>query len=152
MKKYLLLVAVLYTACSTASSNEPSFTTERITIRSDVPDEPTVELLVEVADEPSLQAIGLMNRTELPEGTGMLFVFEEEAMRHFWMKNTLIPLDIAFFNAKKELVALKTMEPCTADPCPKYSSSRSAQYALELPAGYLEKNKIDIGWRLGRKF
>lgn len=151
MKK-LLVAFVVLAACSTGQTNEITFTSETITLRSDQPEDPTITLIVEIADEPALQAIGLMNRTELPNNTGMLFVFKEEVMRQFWMKNTLIPLDIAFFNANQELIALKTMPPCTEDPCPKYSSSRAAQYALEAPAGYFEANGIDIGWRLGRKF
>lgn len=71
-------------------------TLERRRIQIVTPQEKTIELEAEIARTPSEQARGLMNRTELAPDTGMLFVFENSAIRHFWMKNTLIPLDMIF--------------------------------------------------------
>ena len=69
---------------------------------------------------------GLMFRENL-EG-GMLFLFEEESKKSFWMKNTLIPLDIRFINSEKEIVDTTTMQPCKADPCETYTSKGDAMY------------------------
>ncbi|OGJ56925.1 hypothetical protein A2635_04050 [Candidatus Peribacteria bacterium RIFCSPHIGHO2_01_FULL_51_9] len=107
-----------------------------------------VRVQVEVADEPAERARGLMFREDLPEGHGMLFVFDEPAAQSFWMKNTRIPLDIIFFDAEGLFVSLATMEPCTADPCPLFHSQDVAKYALEVPAGFLEQYRIDPQWIL----
>lgn len=105
-----------------------------------------LELQVEIADTPEERSRGLMFRTELPEGRGMLFIFEEQQVRSFWMKNTVIPLDILFFDAGGRLVSIATMEPCMEDPCLPYPSVGEAQYALEVPAGFVERHGIVEGW------
>lgn len=107
-----------------------------------------IPVQVEIADTPEEQAKGLMGRTDLREGHGMLFIFEQEQPLSFWMKNTLIPLDILYFSAIGEFVSATTMTPCEADPCPSYPSTGPARYALELPAGFLEKNHPDNNWLL----
>jgi uncharacterized protein len=151
MLKYIYLCSLILVACTSAEvvPSSTMFETATISLRSDVPAEPTVTLTVEMAKTPQQQAMGYMNRTSIPKGTGMLFVFEEEKMLSFWMKDTPLPLDIAFFNTNRELVSLKTMPLCTLDPCPAYSSSLKAKYALEVPKDYFEQHGIDIGWRLG---
>lgn len=117
----------------------------------------TISVWVEIADEPHKQAQGLMGRTELPENHGMLFVFEEPRVLSFWMKNTLIPLDILYFDAQGKFVSAKSMIPCPSDssaeagkqdPCMTYSSGRRAQYALEVNAGFLEEEGVGEGWEL----
>lgn len=65
----------------------------------------------------------------------MLFSWEEDVITFFWMKNTLIPLDIAFFNAAGELIEVISMEPCTADPCPRYGPATPFRYAIEAEPG-----------------
>ena len=91
---------------------------------------------VEIADEREEQAMGLMFRTELPDDTGMLFIFPSEAPRSFWMKNTRIPLDIMYFSSDLELISVaENARPCRADPCPGYPSEGPARYVLELNAG-----------------
>lgn len=90
---------------------------------------------VEIAATPDEQARGLMFRDELPADGGMLFIYDQEAPRSFWMKNTRIPLDILFFDGERRLVNWHTAEPCRADPCRGYSSEGPAQYVLELNAG-----------------
>ena len=107
-----------------------------------------LQLTVELADDPAEWEYGLMERTELPEGSGMLFVFGGEQPLEFWMKNTLVPLDVLFFDAAGLFLSSQTMEPCTADPCPLYPSSKPAKYALEVPAGFVEKYKVEAGWQL----
>ncbi|MFH1348674.1 MAG: DUF192 domain-containing protein [Patescibacteria group bacterium] len=107
------------------------------------------KLAVEIADTPNERIQGLMFRKELKENQGMLFVFTQPQVLSFWMKNTLIPLDIIFFDANKEFVSAMTMQPCEADPCPSYKSERAAVYALEVGEGFIERNGVARGWKLG---
>jgi uncharacterized membrane protein (UPF0127 family) len=95
------------------------------------------ELVVAFAETPNQRSQGLMGVTDLGGLDGMLFVFQSESNGGFWMKDTLIPLDIAFFDGAGVLVDELTMEPCTADPCPSYRSRGSYRYAVEAPAGDL---------------
>ena len=97
-----------------------------------------VELMVAVADDPGERAQGLMGVDDLGSLAGMLFVYESDTQGGFWMKDTIIPLDIAFFAADGSLVNLQTMEPCQADPCPLYYPGASYRWALEAPAGNLQ--------------
>lgn len=102
-------------------------------------------LPVERASTPEQQAIGLMHRSVVT--MGMLFEFPDDAPRAFWMKNTLVPLDISFFTSTGAWVSSSRMEPCTVDPCISYPSGGPAMYALELPAGGLGEH-IGRGWTL----
>lgn len=102
----------------------------------------------EIADTPEERQVGLMDRTYLPENTGMLFVFEKELVVYFWMKNTLIPLDIVFFQADGQYVSSTPMVPCEKDPCPSYHSLNPSMYALELPKDFVKTNGVKKGWRL----
>ena len=104
------------------------------------------ELTVEVADSMKEREKGLMEREKLESGHGMLFQFEDEAPRAFWMKNTKIPLDVIFFSAKKEVASLvEWMNPCITPQCPSYSSAVPAMYALEVPAGFIKEKAVKIG-------
>ena len=71
---------------------------------------------VKIADSEKEIEQGLMNVKRLGKNDGMLFVFDDEKVRHFWMKNTLIPLDIIFLNKEKNIVSIQTMKPCKKDP------------------------------------
>ncbi|MEA2009483.1 MAG: DUF192 domain-containing protein [Actinomycetota bacterium] len=95
------------------------------------------QLSVAVADTPELRSQGLMGVTDLGGLDGMLFVFEESTDGGFWMKDTLIALDIAFFDADGVFVDGLAMEPCTGDPCPVYRPSGTYRYAVEVPEGHL---------------
>ncbi len=107
-----------------------------------------VTVTVEVADTPKERDLGLMNRTKLEAGKGMLFVFKEPAMLSFWMKNTLIPLEILYFDASGEFVSTAEMTPCTADPCAQYKTQAMSQYALEVNPDFRKANEIGVGWKL----
>ncbi len=103
---------------------------------------------VRVAATADARARGLMGVTDLPPGAGMLFRFPEVAAHGgFWMKDTPIPLDIAFA-ADGEVVAVATMTPCRADPCPVTRPDRAYDLALEVPAGALAAAGIGPGARL----
>ena len=91
---------------------------------------------VELATDDASRVHGLMMRTTLAADHGMLFVFPDTEPRGFWMKNTLIPLDILYFDTDRRLVSTQlNVPPCKADPCPTYPSSGPARYVLELSAG-----------------
>ncbi len=92
--------------------------------------------VVEVADTPRAQVRGLMGRAEMRDEAGMLFVWGEGGRRSFWMKNTLIPLDIVFLDTDKRVVEVVTMEPCVADPCASRGpKTANVQYVLEVNGG-----------------
>jgi len=107
---------------------------------------------VEVAATAATRALGLMFRPTLAEGEGMLFIQPEISRDGFWMKNTLIPLSIAFLDPSGRIVDLKDMEPCQEEPCPVYFPNAPYRYALEVPKGYFQKRGIRIGdqvtWKL----
>jgi uncharacterized membrane protein (UPF0127 family) len=108
----------------------------------------SVTVWVEVADEPSEQRRGLQARAQLPQDQGMLFVFTFPQPLSFWMRETIIPLDVLFFDEAGSFVGFRTMEPCRREPCPIYSSNGPAKYALEVNAGFVEREGIGDGWRL----
>jgi uncharacterized membrane protein (UPF0127 family) len=87
----------------------------------------------ELALTPASRSLGLMNRRRAP-ADGMLFVFPEETYGGFWMKNTLVPLTIAFFDAQGKRVRKLSMKPCRQESCPIYSPGRRYRFALELRA------------------
>ncbi len=85
----------------------------------------------------------------MPQDHGMLFIFPNEQMRSFWMKNTRIPLDIFYFDAEYRLVSVvKGAKPCRTVQCPDYPSSGPAKYVLELNAGVADRLGVDVGDRL----
>jgi uncharacterized membrane protein (UPF0127 family) len=97
---------------------------------------------LEIADTDQLRATGLMNRETLGENKGMLFVFDEERKLSFWMKNTLIPLSIAYISKNGEVKEIYHMEPLDES---SVKSTRYVQYALEMNRGWFEKNGIQAG-------
>jgi len=91
---------------------------------------------VELAETQEKQVLGLMFRDSMPQDHGMLFIFPDDALRSFWMKNTRIPLDIFYFNSNLELVSVaENARPCRTRSCPGYPSTGPAKYVLELNSG-----------------
>lgn len=102
---------------------------------------------IEIAKTPSEHAHGLMFRKKLGSDEGMLFVFENEEIRHFWMKNTLIDLSIGYFDKDKVLVDIQEMTATSlldVKP-PSYPSAKPAMYALEMNKGWFRRNGLKIG-------
>lgn len=111
-----------------------------------------IKLTVEIADSEKEREKGLMNREKLEEGKGIWFVFEDEAPRNFWMKNTLIPLDAVFFDKDKKIVSVvENMEPCKIAECPLYFSEKPAMYALEVRGGFVSGYGVKIGDKVEEK-
>lgn len=110
------------------------------------PQDQEVVIQAEIAETDAQRQRGLMFRDYLDSDAGMLFIFDQPQELSFWMKNTLIPLDILYFDAEGNLVSSTTMTPCTSDPCPGYRSGGEATYALEVNAGYVEKHGINADW------
>ncbi len=102
---------------------------------------------VEEASTEEEKAIGLMNRHELKTDEGMLFVYSQEVQPSFWMKNTLIPLDIIYIGADKKIKQITTAQPCPLEAltCPTYPSNSKIQYVLELNAGTSTQKEIEVG-------
>ena len=100
---------------------------------------------VEIADDSEERTVGLMFREHLDEDEGMFFIFPESRKRTFWMKNTLIPLDIIFISENFTIIHIVEAEPCTREPCSLYESQGNAQYVLEVNRGFSKQHAIDIG-------
>lgn len=107
-----------------------------------------VVINAEMAETDLQRQRGLMYREHLGDDEGMLFSLDVQQMLNFWMKNTLIPLDVIFFNQRGEFVSSATMEPCASDTCKTYPSEKPAMYALEVPSGFVRKRGIGPGWIL----
>ena len=102
-------------------------------------------LTVEIADTARTRAQGLMGRKELPKGHGMLFIYEEAQRLTFWMKNTWIPLSIAFFDEDQICINVLDMDPPIGETFIKYRSTAPALYALEVAQGWFEAHGIGRG-------
>ena len=100
-------------------------------------------LTVELASTPAARACGLSHRNELPINHGMLFIYPDLRPRSFWMKDTTIPLSIAFLDDSGQIFSIQDMTPIQTDKT--YPSSRPAGYALEVNQGWFGRNGIDVG-------
>jgi uncharacterized membrane protein (UPF0127 family) len=89
---------------------------------------------------------GLMFREHLDPDKGMLFIYKDEGVHYFWMKNTLIPLDMIWINGNREVISIsKDVQPCEISQCPLIGSEQKVQYVLELNAGSSDKIGLAIG-------
>ena len=100
---------------------------------------------VEVADSGDERAHGLMGRSSLPEDAGMLFVYDVPSSGGYWMKDTLIPLSVAFMDGGGRILRILDMEPCHTDPCPVYDPGVTYESALEVNRGALARAGIREG-------
>jgi uncharacterized membrane protein (UPF0127 family) len=100
------------------------------------------EILVEVAKTPEEQRKGLMGRKSLGKDEGMLFIFESEAYHGFWMKDTLIPLSIAFIDKERKIIRISEMKPLALD---SHDPPQPILYALEMNKGWFAAHGIKVG-------
>lgn len=134
----LFLISIMYTCAGTNQSFEKK---QYILETKDN----TIPISVEIARTDAQRAQGLMHRKTVPQGTGMLFVFERDQILSFWMENTLVPLSIAFISYDGRIVEIRDMEPLSRTVI---QSSRSARYALEVPQDWFEKVGVSVGSRI----
>ena len=138
--KWFLLFLVLVAGCVT-SSNE-AYSTATITITNS-----ELEKFVFIAEVPLTAegfAQGLMHRESMDSDKGMLFAYADSQPRTFWMKNTLIPLDMLFIDENFIVRTIHYAVPCAEEPCKTYDSGVPVQYVLELNS-ITKKNNINIG-------
>lgn len=102
-------------------------------------------LSVDVANEPVEQRRGLMDVEELPADQGMAFLFDEPTDSTFWMKDTLIPLSIAFVDESDQVIGMRDMQPCQSDPCPSYGVDEPYVLAIEANLGWFDEHGIEAG-------
>jgi hypothetical protein len=137
-----LAVAALLLLLAACGGTAPS---PRAVIETDAGD---VMVHVEVADSPAERAKGLMGRQHLPENAGMVFLFPGDSTSAFWMKDTLIPLSIAFYGADGRIVRILDMEPCRRDPCRVYDPHATYRGALEVNRGAFRRWGVVAGDRV----
>lgn len=146
-----LWLAILLTAGCSQSAPPPDVTAQpnAKTTRTEMPhailpDGFVVDL--ELAITPQEVSDGLMYRPSLPEKRGMLFIFEADRYPAFWMKNTLIPLDLVFLDSSGTVVDIAAnVPPCASDPCPTYSPKNPARAVLEIVAGAAAAHGVEPG-------
>lgn len=100
---------------------------------------------IRIADTASERQHGLMGVSDLPSNDGMVFLFDGPTRSSFWMKDTLIPLSVAFWNGSGTVVDVLDMQPCMSDPCPLYTPRGPYTTALEMNLGWFLSHGITIG-------
>ena len=137
-----LVSLVLFFTVLASCSAEERFEKREITLEGR---EGPVTIIAEIALTPAQHQQGLMHRETLNDGEGMLFIFDRDQILSFWMKNTIIPLSIAYIASDGRIVEIFDMEPLNLNPV---RSSRSVRYALEVPQNWFERAGIAPGDRL----
>ena len=147
MNRLSVLLLVLFVACAQAPNPAP--------VQSETSNLPTITfpdgyvVRVEVAANDELRQQGLMYRDRLREAHGMIFLFARSDVYPFWMKNTLIPLDMIWIGDDRHVAHVKTnVPPCQADPCPSYDPQVPARYVLEVAGGVAAQHHLKAGDQL----
>ena len=141
-KSVILFLALIFCACSLCSCDSRKYKLPKQNLTIQKADGTNVTVLAELAVKTEERNYGFMNRKNIPDGTGMLFVFEKDQVLHFWMKNTPTPLSIAYVLKDGTIVDILDMTPFALS---SVSSSRSVRYALEVPQHWFEKNGVNCG-------
>ncbi|MDR0409541.1 MAG: DUF192 domain-containing protein [Spirochaetaceae bacterium] len=138
---FTTVLSFLFINCIPAEQKaQPRLETKKIVIVNQVGHD--VEINVELARTDEEHRMGLMFRKKLDDGDGMLFIYGRDQILSFWMKNTLIPLSIAFISYNGIITEILDMQPQSLRPV---RSSRSVRYALEAPQGWFERMGIVSG-------
>jgi len=138
------LVLALLAACGTSPQPAP----EEPAILEIRAEGGTVSLAVELADTPEERETGLMNRERLAPYDGMVFTWDEPVRASFWMKDTLIPLSIAFWDEGGLILSILDMDPCPADPCPTHDPGVEFVGAVEVRQGLFGTRGVEVGDRV----
>lgn len=149
---FLVLLVLLTASCQNSSETTPTLSTPEIPFRVDGTldflraGEPMLSLDIEIADTDSLHERGMMQRTSFPPESGMLFVFDTQEPRQFWMGNTPLSLDLLFISADSVVVDIaKRAKPYSDEPI---VGGQPAQFVLEVPGGYTDTRGIVEGDRI----
>jgi uncharacterized protein len=150
MVRVAALVLLLATACSTGSPSAAQPHQSRTPVLQHSPalietDKGSVLFNVELAVTDRERSRGLMGRTSLGPTDGMAFLFFQPTRKGFWMKNTTIPLTVAFFDDKGKILKILDMKPCRAEPCQVYDPGVAYDGALEVNRGALQSRGVDVG-------
>lgn len=141
------IALLLASACSSSESSagsSPPLATARIDFA--IPGRPgSVTLLVEMARTDREREQGLMRRESLERDHGMAFVWDAPVRTRFWMKDTLIPLSIAFWDQGGRVVGIRDMDPCTAASCPTYGVDVPVIGAVEADQGWFDRHGVVNG-------
>ncbi|MBR5096970.1 MAG: DUF192 domain-containing protein [Treponema sp.] len=141
------IVALLCAAADSCQKGNPKLKTKTLSIAA--ANGATVTLVAEIADTPQTREKGYMFRKNIPEGTGMLFVFEEDKVLRFWMKNTPSPLSIAYIDYKGQIKDIFDMKPYDLNDT---TATGYVRYALEVPQGWFGRAGIKVGDKLRLDF
>jgi uncharacterized protein len=140
--KWFLLFLVVIAGC-TLNENTEEYSTATIIITNSDLEEFVFTVEVPLSSEGFAQ--GLMNRERMDSDKGMLFAYENMQPLTFWMKNTLLPLDMLFIDEKFVIRTIHHAVPCVEEPCALYESGVSVQYVLEINGNITKENNINIG-------
>ena len=139
----ILSVALLVLpACGGEGDDAPAAESPAVVIETD---ERRVRVRVEIADSAAERERGLMGRTSLADDAGMVFLYPDDTTGGFWMKDTLIPLSIAFYDEDGTILRILDMEPCRAEPCEVYEPGVAYRGALEVNQGAFERWGVSEG-------
>jgi uncharacterized membrane protein (UPF0127 family) len=143
MKTTISLLFALCVSCLALAQETPQTQLQRITLSAGM-----YLIDTQLALTPEQHEIGLMYRSEMPQGEGMLFVFPNPSKQCFWMKNTLLPLTAAFVADDGTIVNLEDMKPQTTD---SHCSLKPVRYVLEMNQGWFAKKGFKAGFKLAGK-
>ena len=138
-KNFLLFIVILQAALVSCKDDSRLPTMELMIQRGDGSE---VAVVAEIADTQETRNRGFMEREQIPDGTGMLFVFERDQILRFWMKNTPHPLSIAYIDSTGKIRDIYHMTPFSMA---NWTSTVSVRYALEVPQGWFEEESVAVG-------
>ena len=142
----VLALMLLFTMNNCNQNNEPeyySFTKDGELTFTDSLGNSKITIDLEIADNEYKRQLGLMNRSSMKENQGMLFIFPDEEIQSFWMRNTLISLDMIFVNKNKKIVTIHKNTKILSSQ--SYSSTEPAMYVIEVDGGFTDRHHIVRG-------
>ena len=140
MKTFAVAISLAGLVACTGTDHHPAHPPSTVTFGGS-----DAVLHVEIADKAHEQRKGLMGVETLPADEGMAFVFDGPSDTTFWMRDTLIPLSVAFVDDAGRVIGVRDMQPCEADPCPTYGVEQPFVLAIEANLGWFDRAGIEIG-------
>ena len=140
--RFILILIPSIIMSTITFSNEKNNSTSKLTTSLSINE---YKIIAEVADNEKLRTSGLMFRRSIKPNQGMLFIYEYSKFHCMWMKNTQIPLSVAFIDKDHKIINIKLMEPFNKTP---QCSDKPAKFALEMNSGWFKKHKISPGQKV----